>query len=496
MLTKTDSISSRAWKAIEILFVFCVLIGIEWLLDGNVILKSSVYDDAKLLYQYNNSGFVEAIIGDGYKFRPVSNGVIWAIANICKGDILLYGRINLVLAAMTGTMSYLLIRRENGSRIVSALVAGLYVFSRFSYYQITTQLGVMEWLCTTLAILFVYLMYKYCSGDKKYYYWLVLCFAVTALAHERYLALFPVVLMTWLLVEENKKVLKRWGAPLLACFVFAVVLGMMFVLVDNVMVGTGGKAVAETTTIRTILHFLKQAIGYMFGINSEDIYLSMVSYSGYARFVKILVGVSDLMIALIVSIAIYNILTHEEKRKKLTLVFLMALAIAALLAIASVTIRVELRWIYAPYMIAVLLLVYLVGLQSNRKILTYIKRIALIVYTTCMVIFGIYCRNYYTNLYYFGGYMMANAFIESTYEKYGESAFEKKWLVISAENAGMSWKDMLEQYDINDEYEVSVEEFNDVEEISSYQLLEDEIVLYYQDGEFMDITSLMPYITD
>lgn len=490
-----EKFKNKNSSIVKVFSVFLALLCIEIILDGAYILKSSIYDDTGLLHYNNNISLIGAISSHGYKFRPISNGIIWLISRVCGGNIILYGRINIFLAAVTGTLIYVLIQREGKSDWMSGIASILYVSSRFSYYQITTQLGVMEWTCTTLTILMIFLLYKYiCTGELKFYYWIVFCFALNALSHERFLVLFPVIIISWIFVQKDKHKLRNWFPPIITIIVFGTILSLMFFLVDNVMVGTSGTLVKETTTVSSVMHFFKQSIGYIFGINSDEIYLSMVSYAGYSKLMKILIWISIVMVAIIVVSALYNLIMNKERKNNILFISCLVLTIGALLFISSSTIRVELRWMYAPYMVAIVLLIYLVMEKSNVKILIYIKNTAIIVYTVIMICFGFYCRSFYYNLYYFKGYMDANSFIENTYEKYGVESFSKNWIVIADFDIGQSWKELLEQYDIDDKYDVQVELYKCIEEVNNNERFDDKIVLYYQNGEFIDITSLMPYI--
>ena len=490
------SVDDKRRIFLRMVFVFLLLYGIEYILDGNIKLGTSVLDDFDFLYKFNNESFITAILESGYKFRPVSNGIEWIVSNICKGNVYLYGYINLGLAAFTGTLVYILLFVEFKKEYFSIVGALLYVFSRFSYYQITTHLGVMEWLCTTVTIVLVALLYKYIlTQESKYFYWGIFCFGVLALSHERYISLFPTMIFAWICSEKNKAIISAWVKPLLLCMVFAVIMILMNVFVTNIMMGTGGTPVETSTTFGTIQHFLKQGIGYLFGINSEEVYLSMISYSMYTWKAKWTVWISIAMLIGIVILSWYNIIgmSKEDRRKTIIIVATAILCVGALLFISAVTIRVELRWMYAPYMIMVMTFIYLLNLATSKKIYR-IKIVMVAVYTIAMMGFGVYCRRYYTNLYYWDIYDKGNAFVESTYGRYGEDAFKKSWIVIADFEIASSWKDLLAQYDIDRKYNIKVKELATLEELSDVKRWDDKTVLYWQNGEFVDITTVIPYI--
>ena len=87
---------------------------------------------------------------------------------------------------------------------------------------------------------------------------------------------------------------------------------------------------------------------------------------------------------------------------------------------ASVTIRVEMRWVYAPFVGLLFLLVYMVGVVIKQKIMGKICIILTIVWLSMIVPTEMFYRSYFKNIYYWGVQTFGNALYEATLKKYGE----------------------------------------------------------------------------
>ena len=124
-------------------------------MENDYLLRSAVKDDLNFTNYFCNSSLSEVVYAGGYKFRPISSTVLWIVARICGENLYLYGYFNLLFNVVCALIVYYCVKDMFGSELYSLIAAMLYVSSRFSYYQITTQLGVMETTSTLLAIVVV-----------------------------------------------------------------------------------------------------------------------------------------------------------------------------------------------------------------------------------------------------------------------------------------------------------------------------------------------------
>lgn len=182
-----------------------------------------------------------------------------------------------------------------------------------------------------------------------------------------------------------------------------------------------------------------------------------------------------------------------ERKRIWAKVGMFVLSVGALLFISSVTIRVELRWMYFPYMAAVFLLIYLSQIKSTIHLYT-IKQICMLVYVVVLMGFGIYCRRgYYNNLYYWRDYEVANALSDSTYGEYGKKMYSKDWVIITSMEITDSYSDFMKQYDVFDEYVLNVEVINSVNELDTVDNLKKKEILYFDKEKncFINITNMI-----
>ena len=99
-------------------------------------------------------------------------------------------------------------------------------------------------------------------------------------------------------------------------------------------------------------------------------YLTMVAWSAYTVWIKGIVIASIVCAGTIIIVGVLDILKNiklQERKKQLCIMLFFILSIGAMVLISSATIRVELRWMYAPYTAVIALLIYTAQLETDRK---------------------------------------------------------------------------------------------------------------------------------
>ena len=128
----------------------------------------------------------------------------------------------------------------------------------------------------------------------------------------------------------------------------------------------------------TIRHGLSQ-IAYVFGINAGPEHLNGRPWAQSPLAIRILVLLADAAIAVIVLGFLIKVIRDKRKDVKgkvLCSLALFLLFIGACIASSSVTIRVEMRWVYVSLTAALLLLAYMYGyLTEGVKPELYLKRL-------------------------------------------------------------------------------------------------------------------------
>lgn len=210
-----------------------------------------------------------------------------------------------------------------------------------------------------------------------YYYGALILYVMLCLTHERFLSLLPLFYLVLIrkLLREEKSLRKayltenkrKWLAPVIA--VAAMLLVRMIFTGGMVPAGTGGTEVTDTFSVMEALGFAIDQVKYLFGINAGQDYLSGLSWEGTPELIKGLVKISILMIGvIIVMYAIVLLLYIGSKDKKdreqlSRLVWDSALFIAFIglcIGSSSVTIRVEMRWVYVSFAAALIFACYMI----------------------------------------------------------------------------------------------------------------------------------------
>ena len=102
---------------------------------------------------------------------------------------------------------------------------------------------------------------------------------------------------------------------------------------------------------------------------------------------------------------------------------------------ASVTFRLEMRWLYAPFVGLLFLISYMIKVILTDNILGKISLIFIMIWLCLVAPVGIFYRSYYKNLYYWGSQTFGNSLYENTLEKYGENFWKLKTYIYCSEKS-------------------------------------------------------------
>ncbi|MBE5924476.1 MAG: hypothetical protein E7271_08420 [Lachnospiraceae bacterium] len=481
-------------KLFQYCLVFVVFFAIEIIVEHSHLIESSVKDDLYFMSYFCNTGFLNAVFMHGYKFRPLATGMMWLVANISNGNIFIAGYFNLLFNCICAFFIYILsLRYLNINKWVSCFVSILYIVSHFSYYQITNQIGITETMATFFGICFIFSLVNYLQTSNNNIVAVLSMYFLCSMSHERYVALMPVIIIAVILAHaNNKQERKKCVIEIFSILlVFAFIMVMFKLLVNNIMTGSGGTNVTETFSVKQQLYNLKRAISYLFFYNSQDTWLSMIGWNDYSQKAKLVVYSSWIAIAVIIIISIVELIRMENDKRKqsIAVIVVFILCIGATVAISSTTIRVELRWMYYPYLVAVLLLAYLSFITGNKTLLL-IKKGCLYVYLLLACAFSCYCRRYYCNLYYWRTYNVANSLGELTFKEYGEEMYDKSWIVITKEVVDNTYDELLIQYDPYGKHTLDLQVVEQISDLYSIDDLNNKEILFYDEkkGKFINIS--------
>ncbi len=442
MEKKRAGVWQYRWK--EEVIIAGLLLAFGFIINAGIQIRGLFMDDLYLWSCYGEQTFREFVFPLGStRFRFLYNLAAYVQLGLVGSHVTWFVPINIILNSAIAYTICRFARTLSGNTIIGFLTGFLYLLSRMSYYQISQVYGLMESLALWASIGILYCLYRYINEPGQELIWFRMAnglyFAVCFI-HERYMVFLPLLFLV-LLMKRNKK-WREWAIPLA---VFALVQLIRLAAIGTVMpAGTGGTDVADTLNIKRVILFAVQQVLYLFGINTGGSYLCALSWRESSRWIKVLVILADMMILAVMIIFIIKVVRSKWERMAICRnCLLFFLFIGACIACSSVTIRVEVRWVYVSMAAAWLWLAYMCGViarplaqkpEAARRVPDY--RWALIctglavMYTGLMIPAETYYRNRYSNLYYWNSQQQYNSLAEQTYEKYGEAVFGKKIYIL------------------------------------------------------------------
>ena len=423
------------WKD-HVIFMGLLLALAVWVNRG-IEIKGLYMDDLYFWSCYGEQSFLEYVFPMGStRFRFLYYLAAWLEMAVVQNHTGLFVPINILLNAALSWMLYGIGRRLASSKGVGFLCGAMFLISRMAYYQIGQVLGLMETMALWMAILILWYLYRYLNEEgqqRRYFIACGLYFGV-CFVHERYMALIPLFLLV-LLFKCSRK-LWEWLAS--AISFLAVQLIRTLTIGSVLPAGTGGTQVADTFSISRSIRFALSQAAYVFGINAGPEHLNGLPWSESPWLIRGLVILADLMVAaLVVGFLIRLVKSGKEERQSLLKnIALFLVFIAMCIASSSVTIRVEMRWVYVSLAAALLFMAWMYGvLTADVKKELYLKRLwpwgaAFACYVLLMLPVELFYRGYYPKLYLWPNQLRYNSLAGETYEKYGDELFGKTIYII------------------------------------------------------------------
>lgn len=455
-----------------------LLMGVAFFINRGIEIKGLYMDDLYLWSCYGEQSFLQYVFPIGStRFRFLYYLAAWLELALIGPHIEWLVPINILLNGMLAAFLYYLGRRMSGRPVLGFFGGVLFLLSRMSYYQIGQMYGLMETMAMWMAIGIFCCLYRYLNEKREamgYFYgacWLYLgiCFV-----HERYMALLPLFYLA--LILRRRFQLKKWLWPL---GMFLIVQAVRFFTIGSLSpAGTGGTQVADTFSVMEAIRYALCQVAYVFGINAGPQHLNGLTWADTPGRIKGLVYGADVVLALLLLAFLVKIIRDKEKRGSYLANAAMFLTFIALcIGASSVTVRVEMRWVYVSYSAALLFLNYICGVLAPRQpadgtgeeknsakygtsmqgaisgdsaeanfLAQHRKRTlhkrehsvwpaawcigGFLLYLVLMVPVELFFRGHYPNLYLWPNQMRYNSLAEETYGRYGEEIFGKTIYII------------------------------------------------------------------
>lgn len=525
----------------EGLLIFAILVGFGFYINQGVELKGLYMDDLYLWSCYGEQTFREFVFPMGStRFRFVFYLAAWLEMFILGGRVELMVPFNIILnTAIAYSVYAISVRMSRGRKLVSILVAGAYLLSRFSYYQIGQFYGLMESLGLWAGIGMLYYIWRYANERSSAAYVLAnILYFIASFIHERYMVLVPVLLLGLLIgskperrrsrqasdaeaaetqndgktfVRESgrrktrsrgqaaasEKVVPKWIFLIVTIGIFAVIQLIRYITIGTLSpAGTGGTDVEDTFVMADAIQKAWEQVWFVFGHNSGPDYLCVMPYEDSPKHIRTLIDRSNMVLGLSIAAFLIGMVWEAVKSKNLKkliphikTVLLFAAFIALSIGSSSVTIRVEMRWIYVVYAAALILLAYMTSVMGYAAVLVPIY-VALIFQPET------FYRENWATLYLWPNQLRYNSLAEETIEKYGDDIFDKQVYIIGNdyEMSDFTAQTFLKVYDRDGDAKNTTIKFIDSD--FDFKTITDRQVILWEDKEnhaYKDVTDFVAH---
>ena len=486
-----------------------LLIGIAFVINTGMSIRGLYQDDLFMWSTRRGVGFFKYVFPDQTrKFRPVYWIVAWIYQGILKNNIYLIVPINIIIAAIIAIGVYFFAKEMAKSRGLAFALSAMFLISRFSYYNIGQFLGVMEAMALVFALLMLYFLYLYIKNGKGiYFYYACGFYFLNCFTHERFMVLLPMLIFA-AIVGKRRKILNA----LISISLFVLITLIRLLALKSFMPeGTGGSKVSETFNIADFFHSMRIEILYLLGINTGPEHLNGINFHNVNTALKLVIIIGILAAFAFIIKFIYSIAVYSKKIELSWIknILLFTGFIIGSMVSSAVTIRVEMRWVYAPYLFMLLLISYIYGADKSiivkrvksKKIkaspgkifhVSFTAVVLLFVWVFCMITADIYYRGYYDNIYIFIGQNRANSLADETYYKYGEDLSDKRIFIIK-NDFKLSKFDSLEffrSYDQNIREDI----VTFIESYRSIGQIDDDMIVLSEDlknNSYQDVTDFL-----
>ncbi len=420
------------------LIVLFVLISLAFWINQGMEIKGLYMDDLYLWSCYGEQSFFQFVFPMGStRFRFLYYLFAWLELALIGNRVWLIVPVNIVLNVGIAFTLYQMAHRFSHSASVGVLAGIAFLFSRMAYYQIGQLYGLMETMATWMALGILYQLCEYLNGEgrakDRCFVAACLLYVGICFVHERYMVLIPLFFLV--LLFHRSREIKMWLWPAVS---FALVQAVRLITIGGLMpAGTGGTNVADTWSVGSAIRFAASQVAYLFGINAGPEHLNGQNFRQSPIWILVLVGIADILLLALVAAFVVSLVRHRITRPRIfqTCVLFVGF-IGGCIACSSVTIRVEMRWVYVSYGAALLFLSWIYGVMTELllkkgMLLHAVPYLAVIAaYVMVMAPVELYYRQMYPNLYYWPNQQRYNSLAEETYGTYGQSIFGKTIYIV------------------------------------------------------------------
>ncbi len=340
----------------------------------------------------------------GGKFRPVQLFTSRLIFDLFQKNLNLYYLFNVLIQSLNTCLVALLLNLFLQSVFLSFSFSLFYGLSRFSFYDMTQLFcgGALEGLAVTFFLLSLFFILRALMDGKRNprtiytsFLWSILFANLSICTHERYIVLFPFILVVALFSAARQMLTNRQKALATILIVVSVLLNVAikkYVYATPFFVGTGGTNI--TFSLTSAFTFLADAVMSIAQINSKPEYLTGLPFAALATpekaiILSLLCGILPIFFAYLWRVRKVFELNDEPEKNRFFIFLILGLLFALCLLPAIVTIRLEQRWLQASFCIFILMVT--IALCSLLPRMNALKGVAF----ACSAAFFLWPNYYY-----------------------------------------------------------------------------------------------------
>ena len=376
-------------------------------------------------------------------YRPVFYFFLFIIFKLITGNVSRLLLINLFVNSVVSTGIYFLMRSLKINRILSALSIVFYSYISYSYFQIYQAIGIIEALPLLVSLIILVLSIKSENSNIKTFNIIIITnwilYIIMVFTHERY---FPMMLLILIQIVLNKNVVKKakyFAISFIEFFVFfAIRYYHLRIIVPR---GTDCSDLIANFDLLRSFKFIFHQIMYLLGANLGPRYLcGMNIYEMDKRMIIFIVlSAVSIVAILVINFATKTVKKYGENNNKNHINVYILLYIFLCILQSSLTIRVELRWLYASFMALFIYLAYTLNLiinikNANKNMLKRLTLFIFIVFYASRMWLNRYYKKYDNYIFLINEQKPINTLaLESVY-KYGIEKIRDMTIIMPSEN--------------------------------------------------------------
>ena len=399
-----------------------------------VPLKVLFMDDIYLFNELHDINLIEYLMsGHNNKIRPVSDFFIYLGYIFFKNDTEYIYIYILIVGLISCIAIYLLTYYVVKNVYIACCVCLLFSTSRFAYYAIGQYFGVMESICMVMAAILLYSGIKYYVSkdfvdEKRCFVNMNLAVLFLVFSHERYATMYAFVFLMVLIKNKISKIaFKRYVLTILN---FSLLwLFRIIYLGSDAFQGTAATSLISTLNFNNIFKFFIDGIMLILGWNAGEEYLNGIAI----KQVKTIHNLIPFFIVIFMVLTfLYAVKKSNNKRKIIEINVIFIVFILFSLLAGCITIRLELRWVYVPYAMYLLLIAFNVNeIMSSQLLISKSIIIFISLAIIAMTLFNeSYYRVFWKNNYLGREYEKYNNIYDMTIGKYGSEYLIGKTIYI------------------------------------------------------------------